>query len=165
MRKGIVLAAVLCFAVVAHVAAQEDIAKHGECKYCGMDRGKFAHSRVLIEYDDGTSVGTCSIHCAAIDLAINIDRTPKTIWVAELDTKQLIDSEKAFWVVGGSKMGVMTQRGKWAFGNAEAAGAFMAVNNGGLSSFEQAMKAAYEDMFADTKMIRTKRLAKKHKQD
>ena len=46
------------------------------CKYCGMNREKFGHSRMLIEYDDGLSVGTCSVHCAAVDLARNIGKTP-----------------------------------------------------------------------------------------
>ena len=92
--------------------AQEDIQKQPSCKYCGMDRAKFAHSRMLVEYDDGTAVGTCSIHCLAVDLALNIDKTPKNIQTGDYGTKNLVDAEKAFWVVGGSKMGVMTKRAK-----------------------------------------------------
>ena len=61
--------------------AQEDIQKQTSCKYCGMDRAKFAQSRMFIEYEDGTIVGTCSIHCVAIDLSLNIDKTPKAIGV------------------------------------------------------------------------------------
>ena len=34
----------------------------------GMGREKFAHSRMFIEYDDETTVGTCGMHCAVIDL-------------------------------------------------------------------------------------------------
>ena len=96
--------------------AQEDITAHPSCPYCGMDRQKFGHSRVFIEFDDGSTLGTCSIHCAAIDLAVNIDKTPVTIQVGDYDTKQLIDAETAFWIIGGNKMGVMTTRAKWAFG-------------------------------------------------
>ena len=47
---------VLSLFVVRAVSAQEDIKQYPSCKYCGMDREKFAHSRVLIEYDDGTAV-------------------------------------------------------------------------------------------------------------
>jgi nitrous oxide reductase accessory protein NosL len=54
-------------------------------------------------------------HCAAIDLAINIDKTPKTIWVGNCSIKQLIEAEKALWVIDRKKVGVMTQRAKWAF--------------------------------------------------
>ena len=107
---------VFCLLVSGIAFAQDDIKKHPSCKYCGMDREKFAHSRIYIEYDDGTTEGTCSVHCAAIDLALNIDKTPKAIWVGDYNTKKLIDAEKAFWVIGGSKTGVMTKRAKWAFG-------------------------------------------------
>jgi copper chaperone NosL len=49
--------------------AQDDIKQSPRCKYCGMDRQKFDYSRMLIEYDDGTSTGLCSMHCAAGSLA------------------------------------------------------------------------------------------------
>lgn len=39
-----------------------DVASHAACQHCGMDREKFAHSRMLIEYDDGTTAATCSLH-------------------------------------------------------------------------------------------------------
>lgn len=152
----------LCLFMIAAVAiAQDDIKKHPACTYCGMDREKFAHSRMLIEYDDGTTEGACSLHCAAIDLALHIDKTPKAILVADYNTKKLIDADKAIWVIGGSKMGVMTKRGKWAFEKKEDAEKFMKENAGTLVTFDEAMKAAYEDMYADTKMIREKRKMKK----
>ncbi len=137
--------------------AQEDIQKHASCKYCGMDRQKFAHSRMFIEYTDDATVGFCSIHCAAVDLALNIDRTPKTIQVGDFNTKKSIDAEKAVWVIDGSKMGVMTKRAKWAFEKNEDAEAFKSANGGDIAGFDEAMKAAYEDMYTDTKMIRERR--------
>ncbi len=157
------IVAVLCFFVTGVVSAQDDIKEHPSCKYCGMDREKLAHSRMYIEYDDGTIVGTCSLHCAAIDLAINIDKTPKAIWVGDYNTKKLIDAEKAFWVVGGSKMGVMTKRAKWAFEKKEDAEKFIKENGGNLSTFDEVMTAGYEDMYQDTKMIREKRKKMKMK--
>jgi hypothetical protein len=137
--------------------AQEDIQKQTSCKYCGMDRAKFAQSRMFIEYEDGTIVGTCSIHCVAIDLSLNIDKTPKTIGVGDYNTKALIDAEKAVWVIGGSKPGVMTKRAKWAFAEKGAAEAFVKENQGIVATFDQVMKASYEDMYDDTKMIRERR--------
>lgn len=163
MKRCIVLTITMCFVLTAFAYAQEDVSKHPTCKYCGMDREKFAHSRILIEYEDGPGVGTCSIHCAAIDLATNIDKTPKVIWVGEYQTKELIDVEKAVWVIGGSKIGVMTKNAKWAFGKSEEAKAFVAANGGNIGTFDQAMKATYEDMYTDTKMIREKRKAMKQK--
>lgn len=140
---------------------QEDIQKHPSCKYCGMDREKFAHSRMLIEYDDSTVLGTCSIHCVSVDLALNIDKTPKSIMVCDYGTKNLVDAEKAFWVVGGNKPGVMSKRAKWAFGKKEDADQFVQENGGDIATFDEAIKAAYEDMYHDTKMIRDRRKMKK----
>jgi len=143
--------------------AQEDIQKHPSCKYCGMDRQKFAHSRMLIEYSDGSTVGFCSIRCAAVDLSLNIDKTPNSIQVGDFNTKNFIDAEKAVWVIGGNKPGVMTKRAKWAFQKNVDAEAFKAANGGDIAGFDQAMKAAYEDMYTDTQMIRKKRKMKKMK--
>ena len=165
MKKGgsLVLAGVLVLFVGTFVfaQAQEDIQKQLSCKYCGMNRQQFAHSRIFIEYGDASTVGTCSIHCAAVDLAINIDKTPKVLQVGDYHSKALIDAEKASWVIGGSKMGVMSKRAKWAFEKKEDAEKFIKENGGEMAMFDVAMKAAYEDMYQDTKMIREKRKMRK----
>jgi copper chaperone NosL len=165
MRKegSLVLALVLVLLIGTFVFAQEDIQKYPSCKYCGMNRTQFAHSRMLIEYDDASTVGTCSIHCAAVDLAINIDKTPKAIQVGDYNSKALIDAEKASWVIGGSKIGVMTKRAKWAFEKKEDAEKFLRENGGEPATFDVAMKATYEDMYQDTKMIRERRKMMKQK--
>jgi nitrous oxide reductase accessory protein NosL len=159
----LVIALVFFTGIFFSALAQEDIQKHTSCKYCGMDRQKFSHSRMLLEYDDGSSVGTCSIHCVAVDLSLNIDKTPKTIGVGDYGTKALIDAEKAVWVIGGTKPGVMTKRAKWAFAEKGAAEAFIKENQGRLATFDEAMKATYEDMHQDTKMIRERRKMKRMK--
>jgi copper chaperone NosL len=167
MRKThiLILVGVVCliFGGMALADVKDDIALHKQCRHCGMDRGSFEFSRMLIEYDDGTVSAICSLHCAAIDLANNIDKTPRTIKVADFTGRQLIDAEKAFWVIGGKKPGVMSKRGKWAFEKQDDAEGFMKTNQGKLASFDEAMKSAYEDMYADTKMIREKRKAKRMK--
>ncbi len=146
-----------CFSTMGIASAHEDIQKFPACKYCGMDRSKFSHSRILIKYDNGTAEGMCSLHCAVIDLALNIDKTPDSILVGDFNTQNPIDAEKAFWVIGGNKPGVMTKNAKWAFEKKEDAEKFIAANGGALSTFDQAIKASYEDMYTDTKMIRDKR--------
>ena len=140
-----------------------DAHEHSSCSYCGMDRVKFSHSRMLIDYADGSVVGTCSLRCAAVELALSIDKTPEKILVGDFNSKELIDAEKAFWVVGGSNRGVMTSRAKWAFDSRDAARKFTAKNGGELVGFDAAIKAAYEDLYKDTQMIRKKRKAKKMK--
>lgn len=159
MKRGILFAVSLTFllSLAGVVFAQEDVQKAPACKFCGMDRGKFAHSRMLATYDDGTTLGTCSIHCLAVDLALNIDKTPRLLQVGDFNSKQLIDAEKAVWVIGGNKPGVMTKQAKWAFAKKEDAEKFIMENSGILATFDEALKAAYESMHADTKMIRDKR--------
>jgi len=168
MKKMCVVNLVIavCFAFAGLTFAQqtkEDISVHKACKYCGMDRGAYNFSRMLIEYDDGVIAAFCSIHCAAVDLANNIDKTPKAIQVGDFNGRHLIDAEKAFWVVGGTKPGVMSMRGKWAFEKKEDAEDFMNKNQGKIASFEEAMKMAYEDMHEDTKAIRERRKMKRMK--
>ncbi|MEI6153272.1 MAG: nitrous oxide reductase accessory protein NosL [Deltaproteobacteria bacterium] len=165
-KKTLLLVGFIVYAVLfsgSGVFGQADVDKHKACSYCGMDRGQFAHSRVLITYDNGTEFGACSLHCAAVDLAVNLDKTPKSIQVGDYTTKKLIDAEQAFWVIGGNKPGVMSKRAKWAFENKVDAEAFVKANGGSIATFDEAIKAAYEDMYADTKMIRDKRKMMKQK--
>jgi copper chaperone NosL len=162
MKKGLLfIVASLVLSIAGFAFAHEDVKSVPACKYCGMDREKFAHSRTLVTYDDGTQFGACSIHCMAVDLAVNIDKTSTKIEVGDYNSKELIDAEKAFWVIGGSKPGVMSKQAKWAFAKKEEADAFIKENGGTPATFEEAMKAAYEGMYADTKMIREKRKMKK----
>lgn len=159
---ALVLAGLLALSAVTWAA--DDLGKFPQCKYCGMDRQKFAHSRMLVEYDDGSAQGTCSIHCTAVDLALHLDKTPKATWVGDYNTKKLIDADKAAWVMGGKKPGVMTKNAKWAFGDQAAAEAFIKENGGKLGTYDDAMKATFEDMYGDIKMIRAKRAKMKQAQ-
>lgn len=145
--------------------AQDDINSHPSCTYCGMDRAKFAHARVVIEYDDGSVLGACSMHCAALDMALNLDKAPVQISVADHDTKVLIDAQTAFWVIGGDQPGVMSMRATWAFKHQEDAQTFIQYHGGQPASFEQALETVYGNMYQDTKMIRKKRQMMKMKKE
>ena len=138
----VVTALIFCFAAVS--LAANDIPEYKFCKVCGMDRGKYKSSRVLIEYDDGSEVGLCSINCAAEEMK-STSKTPKVIWVADYNTGELIDARQAIWVTGGSKKGVMTQKAKWAFADKTAAQAFIDKNGGKSTEFEQIMIASNEE--------------------
>ena len=144
-------------------ALDNDIKEIPSCKYCGMNRETFSHSRMLIDYSDNTKEGLCSLHCASVDLALNLDKAPKTIQVGDYGTKALINAETSFWVIGGSKPGVMTKRAKWAFEARPAAEAFAKENGGALAGFDEALKATFEDLYDDVKMIRDKRAAMRKK--
>jgi len=126
---------------------KNDVAAHPECRYCGMDRKKFDYSRMLVIEHGTDETGTCSIHCTAIDLALHYGAFPQWIGVGDYGTKKLINAQKAFWVVGGDRQGVMSIRGKWAFESRKDAEKFVQVNGGTLSTFDCAMQAAFEDMW------------------
>lgn len=132
-----------------HSAAAEsghaDVKMHQACPHCGMDRDKFAHSRMLITYSDGSSVGVCSIHCAVTELKANKSKTVKAVEVGDLNSKKLIDAEKATWVIGGSRKGVMTRTPKWAFAKKDDAAAFIKKNGGKLASYKEALALAEKD--------------------
>jgi copper chaperone NosL len=153
----------LCLATAARAEAPSDVKSAPSCHYCGMDREKFGHSRMVVEHDGGKAVGTCSLHCAALELALSIDSSPKALRVADAKTHQLVDAEKATWVIGGAKAGVMTKRAKWAFADRDAADAFVRENGGRVATFDEALQAAYEDMHEDVKAIREKRKAMRAK--
>jgi nitrous oxide reductase accessory protein NosL len=134
--------------------AEDTVEKPRHCKQCGMDRTVFARSRMLIVYDDGTTVGVCSIRCAAADMKQNRDKQIKSLMAADYTTKELIDAGTATWVIGGSKEGVMTAVPKWAFANKKDAEQFIKENGGEIASFDQAMKAAEGELHEGAGMHR-----------
>jgi nitrous oxide reductase accessory protein NosL len=139
----------------------DELKKYPKCPYCGMDRTQFHHARHLVQYADDLVDGTCSIHCLAISLAINLDREPKAIYAPDnaspAAVKPLVSVDQATYLIGGDLPGVMTKRGKTSYASAEAATAARAKHGGELGDFGAALAASYADMAADTMMIRKKR--------
>ena len=152
-RAFFLLTILTCVLLVGRVA----FADNDSCQYCGMTKAKFGHSWVIIEREDGTKEEVCSVHCAAIDMALHIYRPVKKITVGDYNTKNQIDADRAYWIIGGDKMGVMTARAKWAFETKDAADTFMKTHGGRIATFEEVMKSAFEDMYEDTLMIQKKR--------
>lgn len=148
-------------------AAENDIEKYPKCPYCGMDRKQFHHSRMLVHYSDDLADGTCSLHCAAISLSLNVDREPKAIYVADnasaAEIKPLVEVDKATFLIGSQIKGVMTKRSKVAYGSEEAAKASQAANGGELGDFDKTLTAAYTDMAQDVRMIRKNREERRKK--
>ncbi len=138
-----------------------ELSKYPRCPYCNMDRTQYHASRMLIQYGDDLVDGTCSIHCSALSLGLNIDRQPKGIWVGDNaaagEIKPLVEVDKATFLVGSQIKGVMTQRSKVAFSNQAAADASRKANGGEFMDFDQALAAAYADMSRDVSMIRRNR--------
>ena len=135
--------------------------KYPRCPYCGMDRKMWSHTRHLVQYDDGTAEGTCSIRCLAVALAINLDRGPAKIWVGDAGApdkvKPLVDAEKATYAIEEGKMGTMTKRRKYAYADAAKAKA----TGGRTASFDEALQLAYADLGKDSALSRARRAEKK----
>ena len=127
------------------------------CLYCGMDKAKFGYSWVVIVHADNTRAELCSIHCAAIHLALHTHQTVQAITVGDYYTEKQIDADQAHWVIGGDKLGVMTSRAKWAFETQAAAEKFIKEHGGQPAVFKEVIKAAFEDMYNDTIMIQKNR--------
>ncbi len=135
------------YEATADSSAPADVKLHSDCAHCGMDRGKFAHSRMVVTYVDGKAVATCSIHCTAIDLKNSKGAAIKSVQVGDYNSKVLIDAEKAFWVIGGDRRGVMTKTPKWAFAEKTAAEAFIKNHGGKLATYREALSLAEKDGF------------------
>jgi nitrous oxide reductase accessory protein NosL len=132
------------------------LAEDAVCRYCGMKRSHYPHSWVIVTHTDGSKELVCSVHCAAIDMALHTDKQVSQITVADYKTHRQIPAETAFWVIGGDRAGVMTARAKWAFKDKADAERFVKDHGGKLADFDAVMKAAFEDMYQDTLMIRKK---------
>jgi copper chaperone NosL len=148
-------------------ANENDIEKYPKCPYCGMDRKQYHHSRMVIQYSDDLADGTCSLHCAAISLSLNVDREPKTLWVGDNgaagDVKPLVEVDKATFLIGSKIAGVMTANSKVAYGAEDAAKAAQAASGGELAKFDQALLVAYTDMSKDVSRIRKMRAERRKK--
>jgi nitrous oxide reductase accessory protein NosL len=144
-----------------------DIEKYQKCPYCGMDRKQYHHARMLIQYSDDLADGTCSLHCAAISLSLNVDREPKMMWVGDNaaagDVKPLVEVDKATFLVGSKIPGVMTANSKVAYGTEDAAKAAQSAHGGELAKFDQALLIAHADMSRDVSRIRKNRAERKRR--
>ena len=156
-HRKIYLLLSLCVLAAYSLSAGFAEAAEQSCTYCGMYKSKFEHSWVILEHADGSATGVCSIHCAAIDMALHTGKVIQKITVGDYDTLKQINADKAYWVIGGEIMGVMTARAKWAFETKDGADNFIKNHGGRPATFSEVIKAAFEDMYQDTLMIRKKR--------
>jgi len=142
-----------------------DIEKYPKCPYCGMDRKMWNHSRHLVHYSDNMVDPTCSLHCVAISLSLNLDRDPKAIYAADFGSeekiKPLVNVDTATYLIGSQLPGTMTSKSKMAFASSAKAESMTAEKGGQTGNFDQALTESYLSMAQDTMMIRKKRAMKR----
>lgn len=145
----------------------DELKKYPKCPYCGMDRTEYHFSRHLVHYEDDLVDGTCSIHCLALSLMLNMDRGPKTIYAADFgspaEIKPMVLVDKATYLIGSKLKGTMTANSKVAFADKAQAEAAMAKEGGALGTFDQTLNQTMVDMAADTARIRKNRAEKRQK--
>ncbi len=146
---------------------EDELKKYPKCPYCGMDRTMWNHSRHLVHYDDDLVDGTCSLHCLAISLSLNLDRGIKAIYAADFGSdgkiKPLVNVNEATYLAGSDLPGTMTKQSKMAFSSHKAVQGARKKHGGELVVFDEALTRAYLNMAKDTAMIRKKRAAKRKK--
>ena len=144
--KKLWIAILLVLSLGTVCLAADKVEAPDACVHCGMDRTKFAHSRMIVTYTDNSSAGTCSLNCIVTDMTKNKAKTVKSFQVADYTTKKLTDAKTASWVIGGSKKGVMTPVAKWAFADKKDADAFIKANGGKPATFDEALTAAEKEL-------------------
>lgn len=139
------LSMISIFSTTVKAEDQRDIPRHRECSECGMDRKAYGFSRMLVIFPEGKEVGVCSLHCAVLVMDSHKGETVKALLVADRNSHDLVPADKAFWVLGGKKRGVMTMRAKWAFTSKEAAQDFVIEYGGEIVTWDAALSAAKTD--------------------
>lgn len=122
-----------------------EYSKHVRCDNCGMDRNKWARTRYSFDSPHG-EFHTCSIHCLAV-LSIKLKTVPRNVKAAEyFHPENMLDAEKAFYVIGSSAPGTMTMSSKIAFSSREEAEAYSREQGGRTAGFDGAMNAAMNEI-------------------
>jgi copper chaperone NosL len=145
MKKLIMFLVMCLLLTVAAAIAADRVENPKPCKQCGMDRVAFSYSRMLILYADGTTAGTCSLNCAAVEMKENKGKQVKSLKVADYNSRKLMDARTATWVIGGVKSGVMTAVPKWAFAKKNDAQSFVKENGGRVTNFDEALNLALRE--------------------
>ena len=146
---------------------ENEFEKYPKCPYCGMDRKQHNATRMMVLYSDDLADGTCSIHCLALSLGLNVDREPKDIWGPDFansaDPRPLMPVDKLTYLIGADLKHAMTKRSKHSFASAETAKEFQGKHGGTLGKFDDALRESYLDMATDVAMIRKNRAERRKK--
>jgi copper chaperone NosL len=149
--KRLIITGILFMLATTATMAWSGIAKveaPDSCAVCGMSRPGFAKSRMLITYEDKSTLGTCSVACVSGELAKKVKKV-KSIQVGDYTTEKLIDAKSAVWVINEKKRGVMSPVAKWAFGAKADADTYIKKSGGKLATWDEVLAAACEEQKSD----------------
>lgn len=161
MRKRMIAAVVV--AILAAVAVYAlgfatplDLARYPECLKCGMSRNSCDHTRMVVEYADGTRRAECSLHCLLADLVEQQGREPKRIQAADYHGRKLAEAEKCSWVRYDNAVECMGSKVMLAFRSESGADNFIAAFGGRKLTFDEALKLTYADIEMERNVGRQK---------
>jgi copper chaperone NosL len=126
------------------IATPKDLAQYPQCLHCGMDRTQCKHTRVSIEFADGTKAAECSLQCLVATLKEQPWRRTKTISAADYNDKKLVPAESCSWVRYDNAVSCQGSRVMLAFRSESAADRFVHSFGGRKMTFNDALLAAAE---------------------
>ena len=131
----------------------------GRCPNCGMGLNMWARTRHEFINSEGEHA-VCSIRCMA-DISNNSGEKPTMGKTAlYLRPEKMVQVENAYYLLGSSAKGTMTMKSKIAFASEEDAKAFQQQYGGKIISFQEALKAAGEELAVSRPKIEKKRKKK-----
>lgn len=155
-KQGLIMKKKLIFTVVITVAAivavyafgfgtPQDLAQYPDCLNCGMSRKSCAHTRIVVEYIDGTRRAECSLHCLLADLVNQSGREPKKMQAADYNDRILVEAEKCWWVRYDNAVECRGSKVLLAYRTERGADDFITSFGGNKLNFDEALKIAYLD--------------------
>jgi hypothetical protein len=152
-KMGIAALVAAVFTVAAAWAfgfgTAKDLRQYPDCLNCGMSRKACAHTRLTVEYNDGTKRAECSLHCLVADLVNQPRREPKTLLAADYHDKSLAPAEKCWWVRYDNAVACRGSKVMLAFRTEGGANRFLASFGGKKLTFDDALKLTYLDLERD----------------
>ncbi len=131
------------------------------CPNCGMHIPKYYKTSHAVKFKDGTYRQFCSIHCLVDESEMGFLRDKKNkitqTLVADVDSLEMIDAKKAFYVVGSKVAGTMTVNSQYAFGTKAGAEDFVKGYGGKIMNFDDTYSTALKDFTNDIKMLKSKK--------
>ena len=141
------------------IKTKEIYSSHHHCPNCGMNINAWARTRHELTLNHKT-IQTCSIRCVA-DLGQRNNTAPVDSKVAIYhNPKEMISTSNAWYVVGSTAIGTMTNNSKIAFATEEVAQSFSKSAGGKVVNFDHALKVASKEVPISRPKIDAKRLKK-----
>jgi copper chaperone NosL len=112
-----------------------------DCRVCGMWIDQYMHTRHVLVDADGNLLTFCSYTCAAGYMkkhAVNV----KKLQAADYLTADLVDADKAYYLVGSDAPPVMSYTSIIAFAGIETAADFQKQHGGRIMSLAE-VQAGY----------------------